>query len=135
MTDATLHISGILETVLYVADIDRAERFYTEVMSLPPIGKQAGRHVFFRVGSGVLLLFHAPATRQTKSVPPHGANGEIHVCFTVSPAQYGAWKERIRARGIPIEQETQWPQGRSFYFRDPDGNLLELADADIWPAR
>jgi catechol 2,3-dioxygenase-like lactoylglutathione lyase family enzyme len=134
MTDATLHISGILETVLYVADIDRAERFYTEVMGLPPIGKQAGRHVFFRVGSGVLLLFHAPATRQTKSVPPHGANGEIHVCFTVSPAQYDAWKARVRARGIAVEQETQWPHGHSFYFRDPDGNLLELADADIWPA-
>jgi catechol 2,3-dioxygenase-like lactoylglutathione lyase family enzyme len=135
MSEATLHISGILETVLYVADIDRAERFYTEVMGLPAIGKQVGRHVFFRVGSGVLLLFHAPATRQTKSVPPHGANGEIHVCFTVSPAQYDAWKERIRVRGIPIEQETQWPHGHSFYFRDPDGNLLELADADIWPAR
>ncbi len=135
MTDGTLEVSGILETVLYVADIDRAERFYTRVMALPPIGKQAGRHVFFRVGSGVLLLFHAPATRQTKSVPPHGADGEIHVCFTVSPAQYEAWKERIRGEGIPIEQETAWPRGHSFYFRDPDGNLLELADADIWPTR
>jgi catechol 2,3-dioxygenase-like lactoylglutathione lyase family enzyme len=134
MADKRLEISGILETVLYVTDIDRAERFYTDVIGLSRIGKQAGRHVFFRVGSGVLLLFQAAATRQTKSVPPHGADGEIHVCFTVPAAEYAAWKERVATRGIAVEQETVWPRGRSFYFRDPDGNLLELADADIWPA-
>jgi catechol 2,3-dioxygenase-like lactoylglutathione lyase family enzyme len=134
MSEEKLQITGILETVLYVADIDRAERFYREVMALTQIGKQPGRHVFFRVGSGVLLLFHAPATRRTKSVPPHGAQGEIHVCFTVSCSDYDAWKARVQAHGVAVEQETVWPRGHSFYFRDPDGNLLELADADIWRA-
>lgn len=126
-------ITGILETVLYVDDIDRAERFYREVMSLTRIGKEPGRHVFFRVGSGVLLLFRAERTRQTTSLPPHGADGEIHVCFTVASAEYETWKQRIREHGLAILQETEWPAGRSFYFRDPDGNLLELANADIWP--
>ncbi len=126
-------IRGILETVLYVADVDRAERFYCDVMALRPIGKEAGRHVFFRVGSGVLLLFRADSTRRSGTLPPHGADGEIHVCFTTSPDEYDAWKNRIRDHGIIIEQETEWPRGRSFYFRDPDGNLLELANADIWP--
>jgi catechol 2,3-dioxygenase-like lactoylglutathione lyase family enzyme len=126
-------ITGILETVLYVADVEQAERFYRDVMGLTQVGKEAGRHVFFRVGSGVLLLFRAEETRQSGSLPPHGADGEIHVCFTTSPAEYEPWKTRIRTHGIPILQETEWPRGRSFYFRDPDGNLLELADADIWP--
>ncbi len=129
----TPRVTGILETVLYVADVDRAERFYRDVMALRQIGKEPGRHVFFRVGSGVLLLFRAERTRQSQSVPPHGAEGEIHVCFTTTPEDYEAWKRRIRAQHIPIEQETEWPGGRSFYFRDPDGNLLELANADIWP--
>ena len=132
-TEEAPRITGILETVLYVADIDRAERFYREVMGLTQIGKDPGRHVFFRVGSGVLLLFRAERTRHTTSLPPHGANGEIHVCFTVSPPEYETWKTRIQDRGIVILQETEWPRGRSFYFRDPDGNLLELANADIWP--
>jgi catechol 2,3-dioxygenase-like lactoylglutathione lyase family enzyme len=132
-TDQPPQITGILETVLYVADIDRAERFYRDVMGMTQIGKETGRHAFFRVGSGVLLLFRAERTRQAGTLPPHGADGEIHVCFTTSPTAYGTWKQRIQEHGIPIEQETQWPRGRSFYFRDPDGNLLELADTDIWP--
>jgi catechol 2,3-dioxygenase-like lactoylglutathione lyase family enzyme len=126
-------ITGILETVLYVTDVDRAERFYRDVMGLNQIGKEPGRHVFFRVGSGVLLLFRAETTRQAGSLPPHGADGEIHVCFTVAPAEYEPWKRRVRERGMAILQETEWTRGRSFYFRDPDGNLLELANADIWP--
>jgi catechol 2,3-dioxygenase-like lactoylglutathione lyase family enzyme len=126
-------ITGILETVLYVADIDRAERFYRDVMGLKPIGKQPDRHVFFRVGSGVLLLFRAERTRRSATVPPHGAAGEIHVCFTISPEAYDTWKEKIHGCGIAVEQETEWPAGRSVYFRDPDGNLLELVNADIWP--
>ncbi|MCZ7394085.1 MAG: VOC family protein [Candidatus Methanoperedens sp.] len=126
-------ITGILETVLYVADIDRAERFYRDVMALKPIGKEPGRHAFFRVGSGVLLLFRAERTRRSASVPPHGAEGEIHVCFTIAANELETWKARIREHHIVIEKEAEWPGGRSFYFRDPDGNLLELANADIWP--
>ena len=131
--DQPPRITGILETVLYVADVDRAERFYRDVMGLTQIGKEPVRHVFFRVGSGVLLLFRAQTTRQAGNLPPHGADGEIHVCFTTSPAEYARWKPRIQEHGIAILQETEWAQGRSFYFRDPDGNLLELANADIWP--
>ncbi len=131
--DQSPQITGILETVLYVADIDRAEQFYRDVMALRPIGKEPGRHAFFRVGSGVLLLFCAERTRRSASVPPHGAEGEIHVCFTTAADEFETWKARIREHRIVIEQETEWPGGRSFYFRDPDGNLLELANADIWP--
>jgi catechol 2,3-dioxygenase-like lactoylglutathione lyase family enzyme len=127
------HITGILETVLYVADLERAEQFYRSVMALKQIGKEPGRHVFFRVGTGVLLLFHAERTRRSEHLPPHGADGEIHVCFTVAPAEYEAWKRRVQDHHVIIQKEITWPVGRSFYFRDPDGNLLELADADIWP--
>jgi len=44
-------------------------------------------------------------------------------------ATYEAWKERVAA-----EQEVTWKSGvRSFYFRDPAGNLLEIAEGDLWP--
>lgn len=132
-TEPVPRVTGILETVLYVADLERAEGFYRDVLALKQIGKEAGRHVFFRVGSGVLLLFRAERTRQSGRLPPHGADGAIHVCFTVAPDEYETWKQRLQGHGVPIQQEVAWPHGRSFFFRDPDGNLLELADADLWP--
>jgi catechol 2,3-dioxygenase-like lactoylglutathione lyase family enzyme len=54
----------ILESALYVTDLDAAEDFYREVLGLELLTKAAGRHVFFRCGDGVLLLFNAEATRQ-----------------------------------------------------------------------
>lgn len=124
---------GVLETVLYVGDIDRAEQFYAKLLGLRQVGKEAGRHVFFRVGAGVLLLFRAATTRQPGSLPAHGADGAGHVCLSTPPGDYERWKQRLQRGGIAIEHETTWDRGRSFFFRDPDGNLLEVANADIWP--
>ena len=56
--------SAILESALYVTDLVAAEVFYAEVLGLEIIAKAEGRHVFFRCGAGVLLLFNAEATRQ-----------------------------------------------------------------------
>ncbi len=62
------------------------------------------------------------------SAPP-----PIHVCFQVAPEDYPRWKEHLTQRDIPLLREVAWPHGQSFYFEDPSGNLLEIANADIWP--
>ncbi|MFG3768367.1 VOC family protein, partial [Klebsiella pneumoniae] len=49
--------AAILESALYVTDLEAAETFYADILGLEQIGKVAGRHVFFRCGQGVLLLF------------------------------------------------------------------------------
>ena len=46
--------SAILESALYVTDLDAAEAFYRDVLGLERIAKVDGRHVFFRCGRGVL---------------------------------------------------------------------------------
>lgn len=130
--------SLILETAIYVDDLDAAEAFYGEVLGLERIGKVPGRHVFFRCGAGVLLIFDPGATevvdpKSPLPVPPHGARGPGHLCFAAEPLGLGAWQERIEGAGVEIEAEVDWPKGgRSFYFRDPAGNSLEIAEARIW---
>jgi len=124
---------GVLETVLYVADEARAEAFYSGVLGMRLLDREPGRGLFYRAGASVFLLFRSGATRTGGKLPPHGASGPIHVCFRVAGGDYAKWKEHLAGHGVPILREVEWGNGKSFYFEDPDGNLLEIANADIWP--
>ncbi|MCO6391643.1 glyoxalase/bleomycin resistance/extradiol dioxygenase family protein [Aliihoeflea aestuarii] len=132
--------SAILESALYVDDLDAAETFYAEIMGLERIAKVEGRHVFFRCGSGVLLLFNPEATVQPPSpdarlpVPPHGTSGAGHLCFAGTGDEIERWKAHLKENGIAIEADFRWPSSdaRSIYFRDPAGNSLEIAEPRIW---
>jgi len=133
-----LRPDGILETALYVADLDAAERFYGEVMGLDRIARVEGRHVFFACGKGVLLLFRPDKTAQPSSnpdmpVPTHGTTGPGHACFRAEPVDLDAWRTRLEEAGVAIEADFRWPNGaRSIYFRDPAGNSLEIAEPKLW---
>ena len=132
-------ITGVLETCLYARDLDAAARFYAEVLGLGEIARAEGRHVFFRCGAGVLLLFNPDVTGATPGavggvpVPAHGAVGPGHVALAVVEAALPEWRERLAGHGVAIEAEIAWPRGgRSLYVRDPAGNSVELAPRGIW---
>lgn len=131
--------AGILESALYVDDLDAAEAFYGGVLGLSRITRAERRHVFFRCGGGVLLLFIAEATEIPPAldarlpVPPHGSRGPGHLCFRAEGEEIERWKTHLAAQGIDIEADFLWPSGgRSIYFRDPAGNSLEFAEPGIW---
>jgi catechol 2,3-dioxygenase-like lactoylglutathione lyase family enzyme len=129
---------SVLETSLYISDLDRAVKFYREVLGLRLIEDkyfEGGRGAALQVGTGpsVLLLFRADVTRQGGMLLAHGTTGAGHVAFRIEPEEIPAWRERLRAHGIPIEQEFAFGDNPpSIYFRDPDGNVLELAVESIW---
>ena len=132
-------IKGVLETSLYVNDLEAAEAFYREVLGLEAFAKVPGRHVFFRCGPAVLLVFNPGSTANEVttvgdvSIPLHGALGPGHVAFSVSEADLAGWIDRLTRHGVEVEAEVTWPSGgRSVYFRDPTGNSLELASPKIW---
>jgi catechol 2,3-dioxygenase-like lactoylglutathione lyase family enzyme len=124
----------ILETCLYVDDLDAAERFYTDVLGLERFARAEGRHVFFQCGSSVFLLFNPAATLQASGdVPIHGAQGPGHVAFAMALADIPAWREQLHRNGVAIEADITWPTGgRSLYFRDPSGNSVELTTPLTW---
>jgi catechol 2,3-dioxygenase-like lactoylglutathione lyase family enzyme len=126
-------ISQVLETCVYAADLEAAEAFYGGVLGLEKIGSVEGRHVFFRSGPGVFLVFNPERTLAGGELPPHGAEGPAHACFAIADADLAAWRERLAAHGVAVEAEMEWPRGgSSLYFRDPAGNSIELAPAGIW---
>lgn len=95
--------------------------------------RKEGLFAFFRIGDAMLLLFEPGASRRSRGVPAHGAEGPGHACFAVAEDELDGWKARLEAAGVAIEHEQDWPRGgRSFYFRDPAGNSLEIATPRIW---
>jgi len=126
-------IERVLETILYVDDLEAARAFYQVVLGLELYSKKHGIFVFFKCGDGMLLLFNPEAAANNNSIPAHGTKGAGHACFAMAEADLDGWKMRLTEHGIEIEQEVTWPNGaKSFYFRDPAGNSLELASPKIW---
>lgn len=124
----------ILEACVYAGNLAAAERFYTAVLGLEVVTRVDGRHVFFRCGGRVFLVFDPAATREGGGeIPAHGAGGAGHVCFAMRMEEVDRWREHLAANGVAIEREHTWPGGgRSLYFRDPAGNSVELGTPGIW---
>lgn len=127
-------VETVVETAVYAADLSAAEDFYAGVLGLPVVGREAGRHVFFRVGEGnVLLVFDPATTAQVGEFPPHRATGPGHFALGVRPETLDEWRRHLADSGVAIEKEFAWPRGgHSLYFRDPAGNSVELVTPGVW---
>ena len=127
-------IHAVIETAIYVDDLDAAEDFYTNILGLPVIGKEQSRHVFFQVGdSSVLLVFLPQTTLKGDVLPSHGARGPGHFALGIEQQSLDAWRRHLNAHGVSIEREVEWPRGgKSIYFRDPAGNSVELVTPAVW---
>ncbi|WP_413871034.1 VOC family protein [Albidovulum sp.] len=132
-------ILGTLESALYADDLDAAEAFYAGTLGLEVVTRQPGRHVFFRTGASILLVFDPAATARPPApgarlpVPAHGARGPGHFCLSVAAETLDSWRAHLEGAGVAIEADFRWPNGaRSIYVRDPAGNSLEFAEPALW---
>ena len=131
-------LNGVLETALYVDDLERAARFYENVLGLAALASDARFRAYDVGGRSVLLVFQRGATLETVrmpggTIPPHDGHGPLHIAFAIDAADLGSWEERLGQQGVAIEGRTVWPSGgHSLYVRDPDGHLLEFATPGLW---
>jgi catechol 2,3-dioxygenase-like lactoylglutathione lyase family enzyme len=134
---------SLLETGLFVENLSRARDFYEQVLGLEKI-KDSEVGCLFIVAQGQLLLLISQGKARTPTKTPGGeippcesgarqTLGPGHIAFAVEEAELDDWRARIKSKGVEILSEVSWNgQGRSLYFRDPDGHLLEIATPGIW---
>lgn len=111
---------------LAVAELERAKRFYGEVLGLEEIERPAFPFpgAWYRIGGRQLHLIVRGGARTLRGTrEPDSRDG--HVALRVR--SYRAALERLRAQGVPLVEKpvnaTPWPQ---IFLTDPDGNVIEL---------
>lgn len=131
-------LDRLLETALYVEDLERARAFYVGVLGCGVLLDSARLLALDVAGRSVLLLFRRGATDEPLAtpagvVPPHGASGAQHLAFAIPAAALDGWRARLAAHGVELESRVRWPRGgESLYVRDPDGHSVELVTPGLW---
>lgn len=130
---------GIDHVVLLVTDLDRAMRFYQEVLgcqpgySYPKIGMEQ-----IWCGNALIVLQDHRRKGGEWAVPPvQGGRNMDHVCIALGPFDHDALRGHLAAHGVQIVEEAfhggARGQGHSFYVLDPFGNKLELKGPPVYP--
>ncbi|PLB47465.1 hypothetical protein P170DRAFT_456348 [Aspergillus steynii IBT 23096] len=148
-------LSHLLETCIYVRDVRTSSQFYQHALNLQPFS-ETDRSAGFALGPITLLLFGLGKTvsdveTEGGSIPRHGPSPQLlsqflsdhgegialrqHFCLAVRDrSEVQQWDLHLQAQEVPILSRVDWERGgRSVYFKDPDGNVVEIGSRGIWP--
>lgn len=131
-------LSHLLETSLYVADLDASKAFYQRLFGFDVLLEDARMVGLQLPGSAVLLLFRKGASTKPSPtpgglMPVHDTNGAQHLCLAIPADLLEGWERHLMLSGIAVESRAiQTHGGTSLYFRDLDGHSLELATPGLW---
>jgi catechol 2,3-dioxygenase-like lactoylglutathione lyase family enzyme len=135
-------IHRVLETALYVEDMGRAVEFYRRLFGFAVLtkSKEPDRLTALDIGkTQILLLCKKGASLRAVTtpggdIPPCDGSGNSHLAFPIEASELKDWEKWLAENAVVIESTVRWDRGgQSLYFRDPDGNLLELATPGVWP--
>lgn len=132
-------ISGILETALYVGNLERSRIFYQQLMGFECFMLDQRMCALGVPGRGVLLLFQRHGSKEPSetplgTIPEHDGMGTLHLAFAIPTDDLEVWQAHLGRHGIDLESRIRWSRGgTSLYFRDPDGHSLEVATPGLWP--
>jgi len=129
-----LQTQGVHHVTFVGSNREATIEFYQDFLGMPLVFEQPNldvpdeTHLYFDPGDGRLITFFVRPTRHNDPVPnPEGIGNLHHIAFTVSRATYTQVVSRLKERGIantgPIDRGFM----DSIYFRDPNGQLLEMA--------
>ena len=124
-----IEIDRIDHIVLTVFDLERTIGFYSRVLGMEPVTFAGGRRGL-AFGRQKLNLHQAGREFEPKALAP--APGAIDLCFIASTALEEVI-ESLKQEGIaiidgPVDKTGALGPMKSVYFRDPDGNLIEVSN-------
>ena len=113
-------------TVIFARDLAAMRRFYGETLGLESNRTLGDAWIEYRIGANILALTQRGALFNDEA-PPTGALS-VQLAFRVAPNEVFQCADALRAMGIPLVYEpADQPWGhRTVFFRDPDGNVLEI---------
>ena len=123
-------IQNLDHVVVCVSDLERALRFYTEVLGCREERRaESIGLVQLRAGSALIdLLRSNPGPEETEGPPP-GRNMD-HFCLRIEPFDAPALRSHLERHGLDVGEVVQRygaeGSGPSLYIQDPDGNTVEL---------
>jgi catechol 2,3-dioxygenase-like lactoylglutathione lyase family enzyme len=124
--DPRLPIRSIDYTVIFVRQMEKMREFYGTTMGFALHRELSPTWVEYRIGSNILALA-VPGARFNDPVPPVGTMS-LQLAFRVAPQEVDTCAITLMERGVAIvSPPTDQPFGhRTMFFRDPDGNVLEI---------
>jgi catechol 2,3-dioxygenase-like lactoylglutathione lyase family enzyme len=131
-------VTGILESSLYVDDLDRSVEFYERVFGFESMIRDRRLCAMSIAGKQAFLLFKKGASKDSGQIPGgvipgHDGEGHLHMAFSIDRAQLERWRRWLREQDVEIESTVEWARGgTSLYFRDPDDHVIELATPGTW---
>ncbi len=130
MTRAFKAIRAIDYTVVFVRDMAAMRRFYEDVLGFPLLRELSPDWIEYRIGGNTLAL--ATPKRTAADAPTPKGSASLQLAFKVDAAEVDACAEELARHKVdPLSPPTNQSFGhRTLFFRDPDGNLLEVF-ADI----
>lgn len=129
--------TGIAEIVFIVEDVIESARFYSDVVGLIPQTEADENWAWFWAGEPGqpqrIALHKGTLLFEEHSPYPEGSRwGPVHYAFLVPRDRLDAAVRHVRGKGIEVygPAHFEWMKAESYYFYDPDGNLLEFWSPD-----
>jgi catechol 2,3-dioxygenase-like lactoylglutathione lyase family enzyme len=126
MTSAFRAIRAIDYTVIFARDMIAMRRFYEEVLAFPLLRELSPGWIEYRVGDNTLAL--ARPSRTAGDAPTPAGSASLQLAFKVSAPDVDRCADELVRQGVTLlSPPTDQAFGhRTVFFRDPDGNLLEV---------
>jgi catechol 2,3-dioxygenase-like lactoylglutathione lyase family enzyme len=131
-----MNVKGFSEIVLIVKDIPKSKKFYEDIVGLTIEGSDKDWVWFYvgdKNGNQRLAIHKGKLLFEEKSPLPEGKRwGQIHFAFEVDRNSLEQGIEKVKTSGVEVygPVDFKWMKAKSYYFYDPDGNLIEYWSPD-----